>query len=71
MVGLCLGEKQEDLAQRFQVSDRTVSKAVTTWTKQLSKEFSCLIIWSSKGHICATLPICFKKMYPKTRVIID
>ena len=71
MMELCLGEKQEDLAQRFQVSDRTVSKAVTTWTKQLSKEFSCLIIWSSKGHICVTLPICFKKMYSKTRVIID
>ena len=61
MMRLRLGLLQEDLAWRFQVSDTTVSKVVTTWTRLLSKEFSCLIIWPSKGPIYANLPICFKK----------
>ena len=61
MMRLRLGLLQEDLAWRFQVSDTTVSKVVTTWTTLLSKEFSCLIIWPSKGQIYANLPICFKK----------
>ena len=65
------GLLQEDLAWRFQVSDTTVSKVITTCTKLLLKDFTCLIIWPSKQQINATLPICFKKMYPKTRVIID
>ena len=38
MMRLHLGLLQEDLAWRFEVSDTTVSKVVTTWTKLLSKE---------------------------------
>ena len=51
MMRLHLGLLQDNLAWRFQVSNTTVSNVVTTWTKLLSKEFSCLIIWSSKGQI--------------------
>ena len=47
MIKLRLGLLKGDLAWRFQVSDNTVLKFITTWTKILSKEFSCLIIWPS------------------------
>ena len=65
LMRLHLGLLQKNLAWRFQVSDTTVSKDITTWTKLLSKEFSCLITWPSRGQIYATLYIFFKKMYPK------
>ena len=66
-----LGLLQEDLAWRFQVSDTTAPKVITTWVKLLSKEFGCLIICPSKGQICATPPVCFKNIYLKTKVIIN
>ena len=66
-----LGLLQEDLAWRFQVSDTTAPKVITTWVKLLSKEFGCLIICPSKGQIYATLPVYFKNIYLKTKVIIN
>ena len=42
-----------------------------TWTKLLSKELSVLVIWPSRHQIRAKLPECFKKLFPKTRVISD
>ena len=66
-----LGLLQEDLAWRFQVSDTTAPKVITTWVKLFSKEFGCLIICPSKGQICATPPVCFKNIYLKTKVIIN
>ena len=65
LMRLHLGLLQKDLAWIFQVSDTTVSKDITPWTKLLSKEFSCLITWPSKAQTYATLYIFFKKMYPK------
>ena len=41
------------------------------WIKLLLKKLRDLIIWPSKGQISATLPECFKKLYPKVRTIID
>ena len=51
MMRLHLGLLQEDLAWGFHLFHTTVSKVGTTWTKLLSKELSCLIIWPSKGHL--------------------
>ncbi len=71
MVRLRLGLFHEDLAWRFCVSSSRVTQIIATWIKLLSKELSCLIIWPSKGQIHATMPDSFKRLYPKTRVIID
>ena len=61
----------EDLAWRFSVSTSRVTQVITTWIKLLSKEMSCLIVWPSKEQVYATLPDSFRRLYPKTRVIID
>ena len=37
----------------------------------LSKELSVLIIWPSARQIKSMLPNCYKKLYPKVRIIID
>ena len=71
MMRFRLGLLTDDLAFRFQVSSGKVSQILITWIKLLGKELSCLIVWPSKSRVTATLPYCFKKLYPKTRTIID
>lgn len=61
----------DDLAHRFQISSGKVSQIFITWIKLMSKELSTLIIWPSRSQIRATLPECFRKLFPKTRTIID
>ena len=34
-------------------------------------ELSVLVIWPSRHQIRPTLPECFKKLFPKTRTMID
>ena len=71
MMRLRLGIMHEDIAWRFSVSSSTVTQIITTWIRLLSKEMSCLIVWPSKEQVHATLPDSFRRLYPKTRVIID
>lgn len=61
----------DDLAFRFNITISQVSSVFTTWIKFLSKELGVLIVWPSKLQVKKSLPYCFKKIYPKCRVIID
>ena len=71
MMKLRLALLVDDHAFRFGVSPRKISQTVITWVKLMSKELQALIIWPSRRKIRDTLPECFKKLYPKVRVIID
>ena len=71
LMKLKLGLINEDLAFRFIVSVGTVSSIFITWVKLMSKELGVLIIWPSRQQVKKALPLCFKKLYPKTRCIID
>ena len=71
MMKLRLALLVDDLAFQFGVSPGNISQTVITWVKLLSKELQTLIIWPSRRKIRDTLPKCFKKLYPKVRVIID
>ena len=62
---------QLDLANRFGVGVGKVSQIFITWIKLLSKELGVLVIWPSKDQVRKNLPLCFKKLYPKVRTIID
>lgn len=68
---LRLGLLLENLAWRFSISAGTSSSIFLTCVKLLSKELSWFIIWPSKPQIRSALPNCFRKCYPRVRVIID
>ena len=68
---LRLGLLTEDLAFWFCISMGKVSQIIITCILLLSNELENLIVWTSKKQVKATLPDCFKRLYPKVRTIID
>ena len=60
-----------DLAFRFKVTPATVSSIFVTWITLMAKELGVLIIWPSRAQVRKTLPNCFRKLYPKVRVVND
>ena len=62
------GLLEKDLAFRFQVSQSTVSRILTTWINAL---FSDIFQWPSKQRVDHFMPQLFKDLYPSTRCIID
>ena len=71
LMRLRMGLLVEDLAFRFKITCSQVSCIFTTWIKLLSRELGISIVWPSKTQVKKTMPCCFRKMYPKCRVIID
>lgn len=70
-VRLRLGLKELDLAQRFGISQSTVSRTFATWINLMDVRFSELPLWLSRRKINKLMPPCFQTWYPTTRVIID
>ena len=60
-----------DLSFRFKITPATVSSIFITWIILMSKELGVLIIWPTRSQVRKTIPNCFRKLYPKVRVIID
>ena len=71
LMKLRLGIMVENLAFRFKISAGKVSQIFITWMKLMSKELGVLVIWPTSRQVKATLPDCFKKLFPNVRVIID
>lgn len=62
----------QDVADRFQVSEGTVSAIFATWVKFLEKFLGdALIVWLPKDAIVSNLPAMFKRHHQKLRCIID
>ena len=62
----------QDLADRFQVSEGTVSAIFVTWVRFLGKFLAdALIFWLPKERILSNLPLIFKEHQKKKRCIID
>ena len=68
---LRLGLREQDLAYRFQISQTTVSRIVTTWVNFMYYKFKEIPIWPSRQSVDYYMPDCFRSLYPKTRCIID
>ena len=68
---LRVGLLEEDLAQRFQVSQSTVSRIFTTWINFLYRRFQELDIWPSSEQCRKDLPAKIKEICPNVRCIID
>ncbi len=62
---------EQDLADRFGVSQSTVSRITNTWINFLYLQFKEIDLWPSKDVILSYMPKSFKDQYPSTRVIID
>jgi hypothetical protein len=62
---------EQDLAERFRITESSVSRKLLTWISLLYIILGSIPIWISKEEIKRTMPKCFKSLYPTTRVIID
>ena len=72
LMRLRLGLLNEDLADRFQISQSTCSNIFVTWIKILGKLLgNGLIQWLPRDRVYANLPKMFLRHHAKTRCIID
>lgn len=60
-----------ELALLFKVSESTVSRVIVQWINFLYFQLKELNIWPSKDIVEETMPVDFKRKFPKTRVILD
>ena len=70
MCRLRLGLLENDLAERFDISQSSVSKIFSLWINMMYYDLKEIDIWPSRERIKETMPECFKT-YQSTRVIID
>ncbi|XP_065186055.1 uncharacterized protein LOC135816882 [Sycon ciliatum] len=68
---LRLGLGEVDLAFRFEISQSTVSRLVTSWVSLMYHKFKQLPVWLPRRTVNSLMPPCFKVWYPTTRVVID
>ena len=56
----------------FRFDDKTsVSRVIVTWINFLYFQLKELNIWPSKDIVQETMPVDFRRKFPKTRVILD
>lgn len=68
---LRLGSLDQDLADKFRVSQSTVSRNTLTWANFLYVVLGSQSIWPSREQVKKYMPQSFRVMYPDTRVVID
>ena len=68
---LRVGSFDLELADKFQVSNTTVSRIIITWTNFLYFTLGSMPIWPSRGKIQENMPTVFKDLYPQCRGILD
>lgn len=71
LVRLRLGLQVKDLAFRFNISPASVSRIFTTWINFLYLEFKAIDFQPSREQVDRDMPVCFKRKYPSTRLILD
>ena len=71
LLRLRLGLFQKDLADRFNVSETTVSVVFNTWIRFMRIELEPLISLPRKEILHQYLPNIFRELYPRTVLIID
>ena len=71
LVRLRLGPFELDLANRFSLSQTTVSRLTATWINLLYHELKGIERYPPWHIVKKYMPEAFKKDYPNTRMIID
>ena len=71
LVRLRLNLKEQDLANQFEISISSVSRAFTTWINFCYLCLGSLPCWPDRTTIHNTMPVAFKELYPNTTAIVD
>lgn len=71
LMKLRLNLNQHDLAVRFNISQTTVSRIISTWIPFLAHELEHLIYWPTREQISKYYPSCFQSYEGYVRCIID
>ncbi|XP_064480407.1 uncharacterized protein LOC135393955 [Ornithodoros turicata] len=71
LVRLRLGLFEQDLADRFGVSQSTVSRICISWLNFMYLKLLKLPLWQPRSVVNTTMPTAFKEKYATTRVILD
>lgn len=61
----------QDVAHRFDIHVSSVSRKVITWANYLYFFLGNQVVWPGRAQIDLHMTEGFKKLYPKTRVILD
>ena len=71
LVWLRLGLPELDLANRFGMSQSSVSRITLMWINLMYHNFKAIVQFPSWNVVNKYMPEIFKKDYPNTRIIID
>lgn len=71
LMKLKLNLDERDLAYRFEISQSSVSRIFRKWISIMSERLKFLIRWLSREEVRKTLPVEFKKFFPRCVSIID
>ena len=71
LVRLRLNLKEQDIANRFEISVSSVSRIFTTWINYCYLRLGSLPCWPDRTTIQNTMPAAFKELYPHTTAIVD
>lgn len=66
-----LGSLDHDLADKFNVSQSTVSRNTITWVNFIYCILGSQPLWPTKEQVKESMPESFMHMYPRVRVILD
>lgn len=71
LVKLKQGSANEDLAERFSISQAQTSRIFVTWVNFLFNVLTKVDIWMSKKKVAQTLPKVFQGIYDDVIIILD
>ena len=71
LMELRLNLLQDDIAERFRVSQSVVSRIISQWLDFMEEKMRCYVPWLTRETIQATMPQSFKEHYPLTTCVID
>ena len=71
LMELRLNLLQDDIAERFRVSQSVVSRIISQWMDFMEDKMRCYVPWLTRETIQATMPQSFKENDPLTTCLID